>query len=301
MNNATATTDNKATTLAQISSLINNLNSKLRNFSVIDKHSNLIGKVKDVILDSNRQISFIISESDNQVQNRLFILRGQLVQKIDSQAHCLILIVDKSQLEYLPEYIEREIEPEIEDQISENTSGNLTVDNSLQNSSIPDTSSLNQTNNFAVDSTTEEVAYEDIIRLLGERLIVDRSKRKVGEVVVRKEIETRMVTVPVRHERLIVEQVSPEYKELANIYLGGEEIAGVEPTSAQKLESADFNGALTVSGEFSSPKIASLLLNAIALERNNGCKRVKITIAVEDEQHQQKYQEWFARTSVKEE
>lgn len=299
MNNATATTDNKTTTLAQISSLINNLNSKLRNFSVIDKHSNLIGKVKDVILDSNRQISFIISESDNQVQNRLFILRGQLVQKIDSQAHCLILIVDKSQLEYLPEYIEREIEPEIEDKISENTSGNLTVDNSLQNSSIPDTSSLNQANNFAVDSTTEEVAHEDIIRLLGERLIVDRSKRKVGEVVVRKEIETRMVTVPVRHERLIVEQVSPEYKELANIYLGGEEIAGVEPPSAQKLESPDFNGALTVSGEFSSPKIASLLLNAIALERNNGCKRVKITIAVEDEQHQQKYQEWFARTSVK--
>jgi stress response protein YsnF len=303
MNNATATTDNKNTSLDQISSLITNLNSKLRNFSVIDKHSNLIGKVKDVILDSNRQISFIINESDQQAQSRLFILRGQLVQKIDSSAHCLILIVDKSQLEYLPEYMEREIdldiEPEIEDKISENTSGNLTVDNSLQNSSIPDTSSPNQTNNFAVDST-EEVASEDIIRLLGERLIVDRSKRKVGEVVVRKEIETRMVTIPVRHERLIVEQVSPEYKELANIYLGGEEVVGVEPAFTQKVESTDFNGALTVSGEFSSAKIASLLLNAIALERNNGTKRVKITIAVEDEQHQQKYQEWFARTSVKE-
>ncbi len=299
MNNATATTINKDTSVEQVRSLITNLNSKLRNFAVIDKHSNSIGKVKDVILDSNRQISFIISESSDQSVARLFILRGQLVQKIDSSAHCLILIVDKSQLEYLPEYFERETEPEIEPEISENTSGNLTVDNSLQNSSMPDTSSVNPTNNFAVDSS-EEVASEDIIRLLGERLIVDRSKRKVGEVVVRKEIETRMVTVPVRHERLIVEQVSPEYKELANIYLGGEEIVGTEATSAQRLESADFNGALTVSGEFSSAKIASLLLNAIALERNNGCKRVKITIAVEDEQHQQQYQEWFARTSVKE-
>ncbi len=52
-----------------------------------------------------------------------------------------------------------------------------------------------------------------------------------------------------------------------------------------------------VSGEFSSPKTASLLLNAIALERNQGCKQVRVTIAVEDESHQKKYQEWFDRCS----
>jgi sporulation protein YlmC with PRC-barrel domain len=299
MSNITATANSQNTSLDQITSLITNINSKLRNFSVIDKHGNLIGKVKDIILDSNRQISFIIEETNKQAQICLFILKGQLVQKIDSQAHCLILIVDKSQLEYLPKYFEREHEPETEDKIPENTLGNLTVDNSLQRLSTPDTSP-NETTNFAVDST-EQIESEDIIRLLGERLIIDRSKRKVGEVVVRKEIETRMVTVPVRHERLIVEQISPEHKELANIYLGGEELIATDPSSGQKLEYDDLNGALTVSGEFSSPKIASLLLNAIALERNNGCKRVKITIAVEDEQHQQQYQEWFARTSGKRE
>jgi hypothetical protein len=59
----------------------------------------------------------------------------------------------------------------------------------------------------------------------------------------------------------------------------------------------NFDSGLTVSGEFSSPKIASLLLNAIALERNHGCKAVQITILVEDEEHQKTYQEWFARTS----
>jgi len=43
----------------------------------------------------------------------------------------------------------------------------------------------------------------------------------VGEVIVRKVIETRMVEVqvPVRHEKLIVEQVSPERKQLAEIDL----------------------------------------------------------------------------------
>jgi len=59
---------------------------------------------------------------------------------------------------------------------------------------------------------------EEIIRLLGERLVVDRGKRKIGEVIVRK-IETRMIQVPVRHE-VIVEQVSPERKQLAEINLG---------------------------------------------------------------------------------
>ncbi len=296
MNDVTAKTDNTSQ-IAQISTLVNNLNAKLRNFSVVDKQNEVVGKVKDVLLDSNRQISFIISESSHLAENRLFILRGQLVQKIDTTARNLILIVDKSQLDYLPEYIERETENNLSE-----LPENLTVENSSQNSSTPYTPEANQANNFAVDSTTEEVREEDLILLLGEKIIVDRSKRKVGEVVVRKEIETRMVTIPVRHERLIVEQISPERKELANIYLGGEEITQVEPTLEQNPENVNnFNGSLTVSGEFSSAKIASLLLNAIALERNNGCKQVRVTITVEDEQHQQKYQEWFARTSIKKE
>lgn len=61
---------------------------------------------------------------------------------------------------------------------------------------------------------------EEIIPLLAERVIVDRHKRKSGEVVVRKVIETEIIEVIVRREKLIVEQVSPEYKVLAVIDLG---------------------------------------------------------------------------------
>jgi len=69
-------------------------------------------------------------------------------------------------------------------------------------------------------SSDSEILSEELIRLLGERVVVDRNKRKVGEVIVRKVIETRMVQVqvPVRHEKLIVE-VSPERKQLAEIDL----------------------------------------------------------------------------------
>jgi stress response protein YsnF len=61
--------------------------------------------------------------------------------------------------------------------------------------------------------------------------VVDRQKRKAGEVVVRKVIETEVVEVLVRREKLIVEQVSPAYKELAVIDLG--------ETSTERVKSPD--------------------------------------------------------------
>jgi Domain of unknown function (DUF2382) len=66
------------------------------------------------------------------------------------------------------------------------------------------------------------IVVETVIPLLEERLIVDLTRRKSGDIVVRKEIETHLlqVQVPVRREKLIVEQVSPEYKLIAEIDLG---------------------------------------------------------------------------------
>jgi hypothetical protein len=203
--------------------------------------------------------------------------------------------VDQSQIEqieYLPEYIQTE------SQVSEME----------QNSNAPEVNTQDSASIAEVANATngEIDSVEEIIRLLGERLVIDRTKRKVGEVIVRKEIETQIVQVPIRREKLIIEQVSPERKQLAEIDLGQEEISGIDLTQAQTAEGvtegetsafANFNGGLTVGGEFSSPKIASLLLNAIALERNHGCKAVRVTILVEDEEHQKTYQEWFARTA----
>jgi len=68
-----------------------------------------------------------------------------------------------------------------------------------------------------------EVAQEEVIPLREERVVVDRAKQKVGEVVVRKEIETEIVQVPVQREKLIVEQVGAEPKQLAEIDLTEEE------------------------------------------------------------------------------
>lgn len=151
------------------------------------------------------------------------------------------------------------------------------------------------------DSLTEPnhnhiVEVDKNFRLLAERLVVDSVRQKVGEVVVRKVIETEMIQVPVRREKLIVEQVGPVHKQLAEIDLSQGEIAGIELVENGSQELASWDSGLTVSGSFSSPKIASLLLNAIALERNHGCHHVHISISVVDEEHRQKYQEWFDRS-----
>jgi stress response protein YsnF len=65
-------------------------------------------------------------------------------------------------------------------------------------------------------NSTSNILIEEVISLLSERLKVDYTRHKIGEIVVRKEIETQIlqVQVPIRHEKLIVEQVSPEYKQL---------------------------------------------------------------------------------------
>ena len=118
---------------------------------------------------------------------------------------------------------------------------------------------------------------ETIIRLWGERLIVDRKRRKVGEVVIRKEIETHVVEIPVRREKLIVEQVSPEYEELAVVDLG--QIPTDDLNSIESVEvSPSATATPTIVGEFTTIDGAIAFLRAIASESNTDLKTVKISV-----------------------
>jgi stress response protein YsnF/sporulation protein YlmC with PRC-barrel domain len=275
--------------------LLANLKHKVKDFVVFDSQGELVGKVQDLIVDSNHRLNLVIFNRVNEqirVSNQditdkhasLFWVQSQRVKKIDNPTKSVFIELDKSEIEYMPEYLETETPGERKlSEISENSTKEL---------------AYNQTTNNSVEpAELEDVSEEKIIRLLEERLVVESNKHKVGEVVVRKEIETRMVQVPVRREKLIVEQVSPEHKQLAEIDLSGGEISGLELNKVETLELAHFDGGLTVNGEFTSPKIASLLLNAIALEKNHGCNKVRVAISVADESHQKKYQEWFDRCS----
>jgi hypothetical protein len=136
---------------------------------------------------------------------------------------------------------------------------------------------------------------ETVIPLLAERVVVNPQKQKLGEVIVYKRIVTHVVEVPVRRETLIVEQVGSEPRLLAEIDLTSGEISSGESISNYAVKNG--KGRLTVSGEFDSLSIASLLLSAIALESDHGCDRVKLELTVENELQQQKCQEWINRFS----
>ncbi len=282
----------QANTKTRTSTSLADLRKKVKNFVVIDRQGELVGVVHDLIVDANRRLNLIISNQANQetleygqqLANKhpsLFQLQSQRIKQIDKPTKSVFIDLNKSEIEYMPEYLEAETPGD--GTLSENSTKQLVN---------------NQTTNSPIEPVNlEQLNEQQIIRLLEERLVVESSKRKVGEVIVRKVIETRMIQVPVRREKLIVEQISPEHKQLAEIDLDEGEILGVDLTEVERLEVTRFDSGLTVSGEFSSPKIASLLLNAIALEQNHGCKQVRVTIVIEDESHQKKYQEWFDRCS----
>ncbi|MDZ8187665.1 MAG: DUF2382 domain-containing protein [Nostoc sp. ChiSLP02] len=285
----------QASTNSHTNTLLAKLKNKVKNFFVFDSEGELVGKVQDLIVDADNRLNLVISNQVNQQfiasgqhlagkHTSLFKVQSQRVKKIDNPTKSVFLDLKQSEIEYMPEYLERE------------TPGGRKISELSDNSSKE--LAYNQTTNNSIEAVhLEDGSEEQIIRLLEERLVVESNKRRVGEVIVRKEIETRMVQVPVRVEKLIVEQVSPEHKQLAEIDLTQGEISGLELNQEEKFEVTHLNGALTVSGEFNSPKVASLLLNAIALEKNHGCNRVRVAISVEDESHQKKYQEWFDRCS----
>jgi hypothetical protein len=82
-----------------------------------------------------------------------------------------------------------------------------------------------QTDSQIID---REIVESHNISLLEEKLIVKRQKQKVGEVIVRKEIETRMIHLPIRREKLIIEKAGITTEQLAEINLGEEKVNGVK-------------------------------------------------------------------------
>jgi hypothetical protein len=119
--------------------------------------------------------------------------------------------------------------------------------------------------------------FEETISLLEERLIIDSQKRKVGEVIVRKEIETRIVEVPVRREKLIVEQISPTFKQLAVVDLGQ-----MQETEFDRLATAPTPLLNTTAHEFENVDAAIQFLNAIASE-SSAQKTIHISLVSKDE------------------
>jgi hypothetical protein len=114
-----------------------------------------------------------------------------------------------------------------------------------------------------------ELEAQQTIPLLEERLVVHHQKRKIGEIIVRKEIETQIIEVPIRRERLIVEQLGSEPHQLAAIDLG-------QATLADDQGLADLQP--TLKADFPSIQAASQFLIALADQPQADHQLVQIQI-----------------------
>ena len=68
----------------KIISLINKLRRKVSNFDVVDNKGILIGRVKYLVVNTSRQLTFVIEKlSRGQETNFLLLLNGKLVNKVE--------------------------------------------------------------------------------------------------------------------------------------------------------------------------------------------------------------------------
>ncbi|MDY6785566.1 MAG: hypothetical protein SW833_23950 [Cyanobacteriota bacterium] len=225
---------------------------QLIGYSVISPQDQIFGRVEKVFLDKNRHLYLVISPSDSSTRTTWAWLAGQLIQTVETTARSLRVNLSLTEVERLPIYKPPSQTPSSDD------------------SNLKDGS---------------RVLEEYNIPLLEEKLAVKRNKHKIGEIVVRKEIETYIAQVPLKREKLIVEQVGSETQQLATIDLGQEEIVGVEYRAVEEGE-----GASTLRSEFTSYQAASEALAAIAaLHQSDGGERVRVELSVENRELQEKY------------
>ena len=150
--------------------------------------------------------------------------------------------------------------------------------NSRQQSEL---NSRNKNINYQ-EATASEI---ETINLLEERLQVNRSKRKIGEVVIRKQTETRMIQIPIKREKLIVEKIGNNPEKLAEVVIQEEKINGF---SYQDLEN---NNSLHITkSHYITLETAQQLLNAIANISDNSKTKVRLEIVTNCAETQIKHQ-----------
>lgn len=299
----------------RLDTLVHKVRAKLNNFAVRDNQGELVGEVRDVQLTADRQLQFVVALTDAHQGFRLVSLTSKSIDRIDSPNRSVLTHLSAEEMVQLPESsllttgepafstlpakpvtLPFESSQQLNSRQSYNSNSNpmesFTNSTPTPNSTLPLQNSLEP--DGIDDTAITQVVEEEAIRLLEERLVIDRSKHKIGEVIVRKAVETHIVEVPVRREKLIVEQISPEHRQLAEIDLSQGDLSAVELADAMSADSQQG----VVRGEFTSPSAASQFLDAIAKTHRHGCEKIHIEIVLSDPKLQETYADWLAQYSA---
>lgn len=309
------------------------------NYEVYVDENESVGRVVDVLSDEMQRSYYLAVEHRGLLSQKRFILPLTACQLAHSERRIYITELSKAQIKDLPAYRKENVirydnEPHVAQTTHQVTPAIETLPleasrpleharpleptTGVVSAEIPrgttystremehvDTNSHVSTESIVNGSPSQTNVVpkeEQIIQLLAERLVVGRRQRKVGEVVVRKVIETQMVEVPVRRERLIVEQVSPEHKQLAAIDLGRGELSQVElremiPSLSDHEVRSVSDQALSAEQVVLSAETVSIHLALQILQQVKQAPQFKHTavkLVFDDSELQERYQRWLA-------
>ncbi|MFQ4138927.1 YsnF/AvaK domain-containing protein [Nodosilinea sp. PGN35] len=168
-------------------------------------------------------------------------------------------------------------------QLSASDGGNNQV--TIHQTAIRDIDGENRTIRVDLDRQQCAPQASQGIQLVEERLVVNRQRVKVGEVSVRRVVETEMVQIPVRREKLVVEKIGdgaspaePIEIPLAETQIEG---TGIDPDFGAVLEPGDRGQSASASGSFESIRDAIDFLNAVVQQPNHACEKVRVAILLD--------------------
>ncbi|WOD39135.1 YsnF/AvaK domain-containing protein [Nodosilinea sp. E11] len=120
------------------------------------------------------------------------------------------------------------------------------------------------------------------IQLLEERLVVNRKRVKVGEVSIRRVIETEIIEVPIHREKLVIEKIGGGEPPI-EVNLGGTRLEGYE-VATQLGHSID-DQKPSVSGNFGTIPEAIEFIRATGQRSDQNtvqnCEKVRVAILLD--------------------
>lgn len=178
---------------------VERLSQKLKGFSVKTLNGILLGHVIDVLASQKGEPEILVSLPEQLASSeKFFFLRTNAVKQVNITDRLLLV----------PET------PGITQLIAHAYSSNSRSDQNQTGEDSEITLPLNS------NPQPAKVVEEATIPLKAEKVVIERERKKVGEVVVRKEVETDYIQIPVKREKLIIEQIGDqESKRLAEIPL----------------------------------------------------------------------------------
>ncbi|MGL5944099.1 MAG: DUF2382 domain-containing protein [Waterburya sp.] len=154
-----------------------------------------------------------------------------------------------------------------------------------KDSNLGQPSGLNSNSQLNNNQKSLETRESYKIPLLEEKVKINRRKQKTGEVVVRKEIETKIVQVPISREKLIVERIGKQPEQLAEVIIKEEKVNGFE------FGQIDTNQDLHITkSHFLTVTTAQQLLEAIAHLSTSNNARIRLEIVANCSNEQIKHQ-----------